>query len=480
MRSQLKLPSLEGLVGVLVGVLAGALVASCSGGELTEILVVVDTDIPIPAGIDAVRVEVTGVETVSASGSLTGPAAMTLPRTVGVVRTGGSLGPIEVRVVGSLGGTDVVERRASTSFIAGRTLVLPMFLSSGCAGVSCSAGQTCANASCVSTVVDPATLSDYTGTVARLDGGPPSCIPEAEACNRLDDDCDGRVDEDFDLLGDEMNCGSCGSRCVPARAVGECVVGACTITSCGSGFDDCDGNVANGCEDDLTTTANCGACGTACAAGQLCTAGSCVNPPCAPGTDDCDGDPSNACETALDTLTDCGACGVPCASPDGATSCATGACEITSCTDPTTDDCDGDVTTGCEATLDTLTDCGACGVPCDFAGASESCATGTCVLGACDALFDDCDADPTNGCERALTTLTDCGACGAGCTITNGTGTCVTGTCAVDTCNTNRGDCDMDATNGCEHDLRFDESNCGMCGNVCPGTETCRTGRCRP
>jgi hypothetical protein len=464
----------------LAASMSALLVVSCSGGELTEILVVVDTDIPIPAGLDAVRVEVTGTETVTASGSLVGAGAMTLPRTVGVVRTGGSLGPIAVRVVGSVGGSDAVEARASTSFIAGRTLVLPMFLSSACRTVPCGPTETCANASCVSSAVDPATLADYSGTVGRLDAGRPSCIPETEACDRADDDCDGRVDEDFDLLGDEMNCGACGSRCVPARAVGECVAGTCTITSCGSGFADCDGDVANGCEDDLTTTANCAVCGTACTVGQTCTGGSCTGPICAPGTDDCDADASNGCETALDTLTDCGACGVACGSPDGPTSCATGACVITSCTDTTTDDCDGDATTGCETSLDTLTDCSACGVPCDFAGATESCATGSCVFGTCDALLDDCDSDTTNGCEQALTTLSDCGSCGTACTITNGTGTCATGTCEVFSCITNRGDCDMDASNGCERDLRFDESNCGTCGMVCPATETCRTGRCRP
>jgi len=37
--------------------------------------------------------------------------------------------------------------------------------------------------------------------------------PVDEQCNRLDDDCDGSTDEDFDLLNDPQNCGGCGNVC---------------------------------------------------------------------------------------------------------------------------------------------------------------------------------------------------------------------------------------------------------------------------
>jgi alpha-tubulin suppressor-like RCC1 family protein len=48
------------------------------------------------------------------------------------------------------------------------------------------------------------------------------------------------------------------------------------VASCASGFDDCDGIYANGCEADLSSDAmNCGACGTACGPGGSCAAGSC-------------------------------------------------------------------------------------------------------------------------------------------------------------------------------------------------------------
>ena len=147
-------------------IVAFSLLLGCSG-ELTEILVVVDSDLAV-AELDAIEVRVTGSQTMSASGSLTGAP---LPRTVGVVHSGGALGPIEVRVVGSLGGSPVVEAVASTSFLRGRTLVLPVFLGRNCRMVTCGDGQTCVNGTCASAAVDPSSLVEWSGTVPEVDGG---------------------------------------------------------------------------------------------------------------------------------------------------------------------------------------------------------------------------------------------------------------------------------------------------------------------
>ncbi|MCZ7681726.1 MAG: hypothetical protein M5U28_24205 [Sandaracinaceae bacterium] len=130
-----------------------ALLGSC-GGELTEILVVVDSDLAVPSALDGLRVEVSGAEAMTAEGSLRAGASG-LPRTVGVVHRGGSLGPLTIRAVGSLGGVDVVSARAVTSFLRGRTLVLPLFLSRACASVSCGNDETCSGSACVSAAVDP-------------------------------------------------------------------------------------------------------------------------------------------------------------------------------------------------------------------------------------------------------------------------------------------------------------------------------------
>ena len=42
---------------------------------------------------------------------------------------------------------------------------------------------------------------------------------------------------------------------------------------------------------------------------------------------------------------------------------------------------------------------------------------GSCQVTRCDTGWDNCDNSPTNGCERPLNTLTDCGACGVACNL---------------------------------------------------------------
>lgn len=69
----------------------------------------------------------------------------------------------------------------------------------------------------------------------------------AESCDGADNDCNGTVDDGFDLMTDPLNCGTCGNACSVVNGVGTCVAGACQVAGCLSGYRDNDAMVP-GCE----------------------------------------------------------------------------------------------------------------------------------------------------------------------------------------------------------------------------------------
>ncbi|MBI5501681.1 MAG: putative metal-binding motif-containing protein [Deltaproteobacteria bacterium] len=282
------------------------------------------------------------------------------------------------------------------------------------------------------------------------------------------------------------DCAACGTPCNPANATGAtCASGACNYASCNSGFGNCDSNPANGCEASLRTLLNCSVCGVPCdlpQATESCATGTCTLTACELGFGNCDTNPANGCEATLNTLLNCGNCGVAC-SPANATgpTCATGSCNYGSCV-AGYQSCDSNPANGCERDIRTLTDCGGCGVTCDLANAAESCASGTCTLGLCNANWGNCDSNPANGCERTLTTLTSCGGCSTVCSPANASGaTCATGTCDYATCTAGWENCDSNRANGCERNIRT-LTDCGGCGVACNlnnASESCATGTCQ-
>jgi hypothetical protein len=71
----------------------------------------------------------------------------------------------------------------------------------------------------------------------------------AETCNGLDDDCDGEIDEIFDLESDAQHCGACGRRCDPLpHGRGLCALGECFLARCDATWHDEDTRIENGCE----------------------------------------------------------------------------------------------------------------------------------------------------------------------------------------------------------------------------------------
>jgi len=463
--------------------LALAWLASCSdASSRTEIIVAIDTNLRVPEELDNVRVDMVGPsgDLRRSMGPLNDPGA--LPATVGMVHTVGQpLGPIQVTVVGSVGGMDIVQRRASVSFVEGRTLVLWIHLVQECLNLRCPADQTCAPGGCRPIAVGESELVEWEGSIDRadvggrmdasmdaMDGGD-ACIPVAEECNGADDDCDGTADEDFDTATDVMNCGACGTVCSesPPNGSSGCSGGSCTLV-CDPGFENCDDDAMTGCESLLSAAATCGGCMTSCEAptplcqGDPGSGYSCVST-CMGGLAEC----GTVCADLDTDPLNCGTCGTACMVGDHAAAlCASGSCGMTC--DADYDDCDMDPSNGCETSLLEVDDCGACGVLCDLPSGLESCAAGTCMLVGCELGFDDCDGDETNGCETDVASnIMNCGTCGTTCPAApaSSAAVCTMGACSF-ACDPGFGDCDADATNGCETSLA-DAATCGTCGISC-------------
>ena len=88
-----------------------------------------------------------------------------------------------------------------------------------------------------------ASTQDASGDGGPRDGDTDACASGArELCNRVDDDCDGETDEGAELVCEETILHA-ETDCVPFANTKRCV-----LLRCREGYDNCDGNPANGCE----------------------------------------------------------------------------------------------------------------------------------------------------------------------------------------------------------------------------------------
>jgi serine/threonine protein kinase len=101
---------------------------------------------------------------------------------------------------------------------------------------------------------------------------------DVAVCYQDFDDCDGDNSNgcETNVRIDPDHCGGCSHKCPElAHAVRGCG-DVCTIWRCETGFRDCDGVVADGCEvNTMGDPRNCGHCGFGCKAGQRCRHGEC-------------------------------------------------------------------------------------------------------------------------------------------------------------------------------------------------------------
>ena len=299
------------------------------------------------------------------------------------------------------------------------------------------------------------------------------CAPRTADCNGdPHDGCEIHIDVD------PRNCGGCGRACAaPPHARPACVAGACA-GDCEWGFADCNGNLADGCEIDLSSDVqNCDACGAICPpvvhGTPACHGSECVIAACDALYGDCNQDLADGCELSLaGDMSNCGACGNTCRYDNAQAACVNGQCNLVAC-NPGFYDCDGAPANGCEANLNLDADpnnCGACGKVCiPPPHTVATCAMRRCGVGGCVHGFGDCNNDPRDGCEIALDTdVHNCGACGLACVLPDASALCVGGACAVSACKMGFGDCNRLGADGCEAQLATDPANCGACATVCP------------
>ena len=280
---------------------------------------------------------------------------------------------------------------------------------------------------------------------------------------------------------DPAACGTCGNTCSASNAVPGCQNGVCGISSCSTGFIDCDMNPSNGCETANNTTTNCGTCGNTCPAGPNSTA--VCNPMgdcgivCAAGYADCDHNASDGCEVnTTNNVGNCGACMNVCVLPNATPACAASTCVIAAC-NPGFADCDAMPADGCEINLTSNPNhCSACGKACTTPNGTADCNNGACGIGSCNFGFANCPGDPADNCATdTQTNVNACGACGNKCVLPNATATCTAGACEIVACNFGFADCDHVAANGCEVPVDT-PANCGACGATCTtggGTPSC-------
>jgi hypothetical protein len=470
------------------------LLCACSsqGGEPTQVLVVIDAESGVRRDAATMHILVqSGAEAVYDRTLAAAEGEIVLPYVLALVPKDGDASR-RFQVAATVHDADeefVAQVRATSGYVENRRVVLWLMLEDSCKRVSCEADQTCHNGVCDSAAVDPETLdalddvdlpdsTPITPGVPEQDAGSDAAPPDAGDDSGSPGGNGGSVaagrggtggsaggtagagqggTEPPPLCedGEQQACGSGEGECSPGtQTCSDGEWGACTgqvegaAEQCDGQDDDCDGSTDEDapCEpSDLAHTER-----------AACFLGTCRAIECESQWDDCNNSRADGCEQMVATLEHCGGCDDACAIPNASESCATGSCLVTAC-DPGWDDCNSDGVS-CETQLGTIDDCSACNDTCGFANANAECANNAGVrscrfTGCASSRYQNCDGMAATGCEVDLQTNPQhCGACNYNC-ATRGqvdSATCEDSACVFD-CANNFLDCDGDPDNGCEY-----------------------------
>ncbi len=336
--------------------------------------------------------------------------------------------------------------------------------------------------------------------------------PAAERCgDGVDDDCDGRVDEGFEVGADcVIGEGACARRgrlvCGADGAAVICdAMGAQpAVETCGDGRDDdCDGRVDEGFEVGAACSVGAGRCARSgvvvCAAGGAdvecsATSGDPVDEICGNGgDDDCDGVVDEGFAVGGACAVGVGACQrsgrTVCTAAGDATTCSAqaGAPGVERC-NTLDDDCDGQTDEGYALGQACAAGEGECrntgGLVCALDGGSAVCDALPLppVAELCDTRDNDCDgatdeAFPQLGEACDSPDPDQCARGYWGCDLRTGDVACFDDLPSPEVCNYLDDDCDGEVDNGI--DIFSDPENCGACGEVCPAPNgSCRAGVC--
>lgn len=121
---------------------------------------------------------------------------------------------------------------------------------------------------------------------------------------------------------------------------------------------------------------------------------------------------------------------------------------------------------------------GGCG-DCQLDNALAVCVNGQCAIQSCTLGYDDCDGNPSNGCEiHSAVDPEHCGSCVTKCSVNNADTSCAGGDCQINQCVAGFSDCNGNYSDGCEVSVADDTENCGSCNQACGAVSTCSSGDC--